>query len=453
MCFKLFPLVFVFLTIACEQQSSNELAIVNGRVVTGSDFVFAYETSPSAMLSGPRDQVYHRVLNSIIDKILLTQAAEEQGLDDQPQTASELKSLEAAAIRRELFRRHVRLQVKVTDQDCRAAYQKAQQTLWIQHAVFDSTHWVNPGRWDPKWELVAINSSCKTRNTKQYGLVNLITWNDLDQQLEDLLYSLSLGEVSQPLRSKGVIHLFRLVNSETNNMTSENSYVAEREHFQTAIRKRAEHALAFEYVQEIMQPQHLLIHRDVLEQLTGILWQRRLVADSLEQQRGGEVSFADADLDDLDDLELASFKTGRLLIKDFRFEFKMNPLELSRSSVPALRQNLINAIGIYVRNIVFAAQGNGEQLGTVPAVIDDNQYWREQLLAAKMEASIQQVAASPPAGVSKVSKRQPDLKLSELLVQLRGQAAIDINENLLQTIRTSDTGLPHKIDFFASYLN
>ena len=114
---------------------SQEVSRVNDRSISKADFVFAYETSPSSILTGSKALSYKRVMDRLIKRVLLAQEAENRELQDVPETAEALILLEDAAIRRELFRQAVRQQVQISDEDCRLAFNRAQQTLWIQHVV------------------------------------------------------------------------------------------------------------------------------------------------------------------------------------------------------------------------------------------------------------------------------------------------------------------------------
>ncbi len=449
----LFILFLLFLLAACERQPVRSLSRVNGRSISQDDFVFAYETSPRSSLTGSKKEAYNRVLEGIIQRILLAKEAERRGLQQQTETAGELEYLEDAAIRRELFRRHIRKKVQVSDEDCRRAFDRDQRTLWVQHAIVDSNEELNPGVWNPAWSHVGISPATKTVETDNFGKVDLVNWNDVDLKLEGVLYGLGLNEVSGPVFRKGAIHVFRLVNTETNGMTSENQYQLEREHYRSVVRKRREHALAFNFVQKVMAPEGLSIRRRTLEQLTQVLWRQLPRADSLAGETARELNRPVRDVDDLNDLELAAFKSGRLLVKDFRFFYKMNPRKLVQTSPAGLRNGLINAIGIYVRDIVFARQGRTEGLADVPAVRKDFQYWRERLLAAKLDESIYQRVLTTQTSIPETAGRIAADELDELSKNLKQNATISINEEMLMTSKTGDEGLPRKIDFFATYLN
>lgn len=448
-------IIFLLLCLlaACERQSPPVLAQVNGRSISRDDFVYAYETSPRSILTGSKQAAYDRVLDRIIQRVLFAQEAERRELQKETETARELASLEDAAIRRELFRESIRKNVKLSDADYRKAFYRDQQTLWVQHAVFDTLEDIIPGAWNPTWVHVSINATTKTVERAGFGMVDLISWNDVDLELEEILYGLALNEVSEPILKKGAIHVFRLVNVETNTMASENQYLLKQEHYRTALRKRQEHALAFNFVREVMAPESLIIRRHTIEQLTRVIWQRNPDQNGIVGGSVSELNSPALDLDDLNKLELATFKSGRLLVEDFRFYYKMNPYKLSRVSLDDLQKDLINAIGIYVRDIVFAKKGRTAGYAGIPAVRQDVQYWQERLLASKLEASIyEHISASGSVNPAETG-RIVEQELDKLFKNLKQETAISIDQEMLMTIRTSDEGLARKIDFFAGYLN
>ncbi len=452
---RLIPIIVLLLSIlaGCERQSHTGLALVNDRSISQDDFIFAYETSPRSVLAGPRQNAYKRVLDGLIQRILLAQEAARRGLQGETVTARELEGLEDAAIRRELFRRSIRDQVAVADPDCRKAFERDQKTLWIQHAVLESLSDVTPGGWDPSWEHVGLNLATKTVERAGFGTLDLISWNDVDLKLEDLLYGLDLGEVSAPIRKNGALHVFRLLNVETNIMTTENQYQEQREHYSNALHKRLEHGLAFKFVQDIMKPEDLIIRRQTLEQLTQVVWQHHPDKDSLSGGSVSELSSPVLELDELNGLELASYRSGTLSVEDFRFYYKMNPYKLRRTSQNELQRDLINAIGIYVRDIVFTSRGRVAGYADAPEVKQDLQYWRERLLASKLKASVAAGLPNSETDTLGTVSKQAEQALADLLLNLKQAAAIHIDEEMLMTIKTSDEGLTRKIDFFAGYLN
>ncbi len=446
-------ILLLCLLAACERRSPRGLAQVNGRSISQDDFVYAYETSPRSVLTGPRQTVYNRVLDRMIQRILMAQEAERLGLQKVTGTTRELEGLENAAIRRELFRRNIRDSVQVSDEDCRNAFAKDQQTLWVQHTVVDSLEQIIPGRWNPTWVHVGINPATKTVERAGFGKLDIISWNDVDLKLEEVLYGLDLNEVSAPILQGGATHIFRIVNIETNIMTSENQYLESREHYSNALKKRQEHTLAFNFVQEIMTPENLVIRRQTLEQLAQVIWQHNPEMDSIAGGSVSELSPPELDLDVINDLELASFKSGNMLVEDFRFYYKMNPYKLSRTSPDDLQKDLINAIGIYVRDIVFTSQGRAAGFAEAPAVREDVKYWQERLLASKLEAYIYERITVPETELPEETNKIVEQELNELFNNLKQVAAISIDEKMLMTIKTSDEGLTRRIDFFAGYLN
>jgi len=427
--------------------------MVNDRSVSPDEFLFAYETSPRAVISGPKETAYRNVLNRMAERILLAQEAERLGLHADPENVRELQNLEDAAIRRELFMRQIRNKVDVTEDDCRKAFLKDQQTLWIQHAIIGSEEQMIPGEWKPEWRHVQINPSVKTVEKPGFGPIDLVRWNDVDETLEEVLFSLAPGELSGAIIKNGYTHIFRLVNTETNVMLSENEYNLQREHYRSAITKRKEHRLAFKFVQDVMSPENLTIRHQTLNQLTEALWQQQVAKDSVTMKSPGELNLNPLSLDDLNEKELATFSSGNVSVEDFRFLFRMNPLELSKESKLELKQNIINAIGLYVRDIVFAEKGRALDLENVIEVQDDFKYWRERLLASKMEASVYAKYTDEGIEISEEIVADAVAEYDQLRETLMQAANITINEELLMTIETSDEGLSRKIDFFANYLN
>jgi len=447
------PLLLVCLLGGCENQSPNELGNVNGRSIRPDEFVFSYETSPRSITAGPKETAYEQVLDRLMERILLSQESRRRGLDKEPEIARELKYLEDAAIRRELFRENIRRVTEISEEDARLAFSLAQKTLWIQHVELDSLITAKPDVWNPDWKHVPINLTLSNVEVRGLGSVNLVGWNDVDTKLESILYQLELKEWTAPILKNGQSHLFRLLNVQTNQMTSESQFSNEREHYQSAIRKRVEHDHSFAFVQETMKPEKLTIKRQVLEQLTQALWAYKIDSDNLSFRAEGEIQLENLTLDDIGTSELAHFESGSFTVDDFRFFYKMNPQKLEANNPGGLRHKLVNTIGIYVRDLVFAEIGRNEGLHKRHEVVQDYQYWQERLLASRLEQHIHELSMPESGTDTEAAEDIASRAVAELSISLRGQAEISVNKDLLMTLKTSDEGLSRKIDLFTSYLN
>ena len=427
--------------------------MVNGRSIRADEFIFSYETSPRTVTAGSKETAYHQVLDRLIERVLLSQESQRRGLDQEPETMQELTYLEDAAIRRELFRDKIRETTLITENDTRTAFSMAQKTLWIKHIALDSKIFEKPEFWNPEWQHESINPGTKTVNSPEFGQIDLVEWNDVDTDLESVLYDLKLNDWTAPIQKMGKTHLFRLVNIETNQMITESHFHEQQEHYQSTLRKRLEHDRSFAFVQEVMQPQNLTIKRQVLEQLTQVLWASRTAQDDLTGSTGDEVQEQLPSLDDLGSSVLAQFQSGNLTIEGFRFNYQMNPQKFESDHIDGLRHELVNAVGIYVRDIVFAELGRKAGLQHRDAVIQDYQYWQERLLASKLEQHIYDLAESENAANDEDHEELATRALAELNNTLRDQATIKVDQELLLNLKTSDEGLPRKIDFYTAHLN
>lgn len=450
---KIILLLFLCVFVACQHQTPEEIGVVNGRSISAEEFIFSYETSPRSVTAGPKETAYAEVLDRLINRVLLSQESQRRGLDQNPETKRELIYLEDAAIRRELFRDRIREKTLIGEDDTRRAYLMAQKTLWIKHIVMKSRLSAKPEFWNPEWKHESINPGTKSVNSPEFGQVDLVGWNDVDTDLESILYDLKLNDWTAPIEKNGQTHLFRLVNFETNQMVTENQFHEQREHYQTAMRKRQEHDKSFEFIQETMKPQNLIIKRPVLEQLTQILWASRVDQDSLTGSPQGEFKEKVLTLDDIGSAVLAHFQSGELTIEDFRFYYQMNPQKLEAEHLDGLRHKLVNAVGIYVRDEVFAEMGRQAELQHREAVREDYQYWQERLLASKLEQQLFDLAVTQSGAGEENYKKMATKDLAELSSILKDQANIKVDQELLLQLKTSDEGLPRKIDFYTAHLN
>lgn len=110
---------------ADQARSDQVIAEVGGEVLTRGDFIDAFEgLSPEAQQMG-QEALYPRILESLIQQMVVIQTGREQGLADDPEVEKRMELVEAQLIRDLYLRRAV--EAKIEEKDLRAAYD-----AWLQ---------------------------------------------------------------------------------------------------------------------------------------------------------------------------------------------------------------------------------------------------------------------------------------------------------------------------------
>jgi hypothetical protein len=122
--------------------------------------------------------------------------------------------------------------------------------------------------------------------------------------------------------------------------------------------------------------------------------------------------------------------------------YRVNPQPVTYTSEAGLRESLKNATAVYVRDHVLSEMGLREKMDQYPSVWEEVQTRREYLLAEKMIRNLYHSIKD-----SITSDEEKEVWLEDYLTKLRADASIEIDEDLLLSINTSDEGFTRKIDF------
>ncbi|MBN2280308.1 MAG: SurA N-terminal domain-containing protein [Candidatus Marinimicrobia bacterium] len=442
-------LTLVFMN-QCDSAKSNSptVAKIGDRVITANEFAEAYEFSSRQITSKEKSEARQAVLDRMIDRILLAEKAEEMNLaatDTVMQRAIDLYRRQA--INRELYQKYVRKPVLINEDEERNAFLRSQMTLYVKHYISDSENDIQtilqgkkPFRHSPLYPGV------NTIETEVYGPVDLISWNDTPSEIEELLYNLPVGEYSKPFLENQKYHLFQVVDYEKQVIVRDSEFQINRESIHGILRKRKETKLAQQFIQSVMKSENLVIKASALNSLTEAIWQNRPTNDKQQMKYipDEEIKFLTLDKQVLAGQSIAVFESGTMTVADILFNYKVKPQPVRYDSEQALRESLKNAVAFYVREWVFSEKGICEKLDKKSSVIEAERSRREYLLARKIVNKVYRECD----GRFKDDGEFGNF-LTQYIADLKEQTDIQIFNEQLMAVNTTDEGLARKIDFIA----
>jgi len=436
-----------------KSDNSDTVAAVGDRLLTADEFQWAYELAPRSVTQLGSDSARLVVLQRLINRSLLAQEGIKKGYDQDSSFRKILNYYRDKAITRELYMKHVRDSIRISDTDFEWAYEKYRTTLFVQNfRTATKEEAVLIRNVELEIPHTPINAFTKTRRLESYGPVDVVRWNVINEEIEDLLYRLPLLEYSEPVFDGKQYHVFRIVEKETEALPRESDFIAVKPTLESVLRKRKEHQKAFQFVRKTMVPQNLVIRAKTLNALTDRFWEFFRNSDE-SLPRGQEFREIQSLLtdDNLLKMELASFTDGSFKVSDYLFYYRLNPISINHASQAAVRKGIQNAAATYIRDIVFARIGKDEGLDRRSSVAQETLEWSDKLLAAKVKKELLKDITSMTTDSSLYRDFYLD-SLDRYISGLRKNTDITINKRLLSEIPVSDDGMNRKIDFFATYI-
>ena len=429
----LIPLTVGMLSCGSFQKENKEvLATVGNKNITRQEFVLAYEFAPKSKTQPGKKIAFNSVLENMIDQLLLAEEGYRRGLDTDPVINRITDFYKRAAIVRELFLKHVRNSVDVSEREKRLAYKKMKTSLYTKHYVFKNKDNIEQFIKNPEdISHSPIHTGLETVQLDKYGYVDRVHWNSIDRRIEDILFQLEVNELSTPYFDGALYHIFKVVEKEYDSILTENDFYSRSPSIEKVIRRRQEHAVAFNYVQSIMNSQNLIIRSNTLKKLTGLFWESFKNSGKITHvPTTREIEKLTTGKDDFIRETIATFDSGAWTVGDFLFNYELNPVEISYKHKQSVRSGLKQTIATLVRDYVLSERGIKEGLDSTPSVLQEEQNWKNKLLAYRVQREL-----------------SPDL-----LADLRKETDIVVDTTVLYATETSDRGLPRKIDFVKTFL-
>ncbi|MDD5765855.1 MAG: hypothetical protein PHW79_06385 [Candidatus Marinimicrobia bacterium] len=450
--------LLVSLLVACVQFSNCSrkiedvpVAKVAGRVITAGEFAFAYEMSPRSLTGQKNDKARQAVLNQLIDTIVLARQAERQKLDDDPILLKSVDFYTRLAINRELYLKHVRKLVTVAESEERTAFERRKTTLFVQHFVSEQADIAREVSFGTRhFKHTPLFPGAQQVNVPGSGIADKVKWSDVPADVTDLLYNLPIKQNSVPFFDGRLYHVFQIVEKEREVLLRENDYQVNRESIHGVLRMRKEQKVAATYIQQIMEPQNVIIKAAALNALTAHIWKNRPTKNETLTQyiSNEEINSISSDQHKFLNDDIAVFKSGQMSVADVLLNYKVNPVKISYQSERHLRESLTNAVGMYARDWVLSEQGKKERLDRRPSVIEEKVIRKENLLARKMISQLGRQFYSQNPDTADTSPAIGKY-IADYTTQLKKKENIKIFTENLMAVKTTDIGLARKIDFVA----
>ncbi len=451
----IFLLFFIGWTLSCEALNNDMpdvVATVGNRKISQKEFTFAYEFAPRSKTQLGKRTAFNKTINKIIDKILLAEEGRSRGYDNDTAIDRITDFYRRAAIVRELYLKHVRDPVIISEEEMRLAYKKLKTTLYVKNYVFEDINEVKNISSDVvDISHIPIFTGVKTIRYKTFGLVDIIHWNDLNKNIEEILFQLQVNQLSEPYFDGKRYHIFQIVDKEYDIFLTENDFYSKRLSLQKVIRRRKEHDIAFNYMKKIMKPQNLIIKANSLDKLTDLFWNLRKRSEIMIQSPTIREISGISDNANILYEPIALFHAGDWTIEDFLFNYELKPIDIRYNSTMSVKSGLKNAIAILVRDYVLSEQGIKEGLENNTAVIDEVQHWEDKLFSNKVKRNLFSDLVGSLPDTTELEKYYDNM-LSEFLQDLRNKSHIEVDTSALYAVITSDEGLPRKIDFVSTLI-
>ena len=272
-------LVFTFLLFSCSKEESapeaerTVIATLDNFEISETSFQRTY--LPVLLYGDKFDSEDNRsdMINFLIGQKILAQKGREANLDTSAHIMRMRTIIENRALSRQLYRTWVKDKLVLpTEDDLRKGFKRGQKGLFVRH-LFAKTEEEIRGysqrltSGNESFYTLAQEVFTDTMLSKNGGALGWMTFGDLDETLEDTLYGLSAGQISQPVRSQYGWHILSVDDSQEEVFITEEDYQKNRDLIYNKILERRENLLGKQVLNDFMVDFKIEFNREIARQV------------------------------------------------------------------------------------------------------------------------------------------------------------------------------------------
>ena len=276
-------LILGLILIACSPKEREPqpdqviVARVDDQIITETSFQRAY--LPLLLYGDKFDSEQNRedMVNFLIGQKILAEQARKAELDTLTVVHSTSDRVERKALTRRLYQEWVRKKLKnPTETELREGFERGKKSIFARHlfaedasAIKQYARRLKSGQ--ENFYTLAQDVFSDTLLSRNGGALGWVTFGDLDETLEDTLYRLKPGQISEPVKSQYGWHILSMDDSREELFITEADYQENRDLIRNKIIERREQVLGKQVLNEFMESVDIIFERDITKQVWPIV--------------------------------------------------------------------------------------------------------------------------------------------------------------------------------------
>lgn len=244
------------------------IAVVDSHKIFLKEFSTRYEDY--LFSSGIKDNpmVRQSILNNMINEILLLNYDNNDLIYNNEEYQRDLEWAKKQTVLAYLKDQEVYAKITATDEEIRDAYYKSNEKIAARHLFAETEEEANN-----LYQLLLtgadFNELAKqvftdTTLANNGGYLGFFSWGDMDPDFEDAAYSLKVGEISKPVKTKYGYSIIKLEDRRPHPLLTEYEYQKRKSHMESVVKIRKKRASELQYLNKLFNPNNLTIDEKIL---------------------------------------------------------------------------------------------------------------------------------------------------------------------------------------------
>jgi parvulin-like peptidyl-prolyl isomerase len=385
----------------CFAQSiePTTVAKVGNELISKDEFVERYELTPqlNAGMIGAENSAKEEFLYSLIAEKLWALEAESMDLDKSDLITSAYKAVEKMYVRDALYREEILNKVNISDQYLAEAFLKNSKILNLNYIFSDDFTEINEIYEQLKDGVNFYSILLKRPESRLQEKPYTVSYGQMDKVVEDQLYSLKLGEITEPVKAPNGWYIFKLLSIQEKTIGAIDQANAEEKYVLKVAKQTIIDSLYNVFFSKFFKDVEAETNKELLFELSD------LVIESL-RNRSQQDSISSKDKiyltsDDLYDIEadLGPEKLNAVFIRlddkpetidDFMQELAIEKFYVDSLDTDHIRGRLNYYVRKFIEHELFAREGYKRGLQNLPEVSSEINIWKSYYLSEALRKQI-----------------------------------------------------------------
>lgn len=428
----------IFLVSGCTGSKLDEhtVAVVKNEKISTDDLILNYELMPGWASSKKGKEALAAHVDLLLQKKLFALEGRRQGFDRDPEVQRIVNWIKADELRKALYRDEIEAKIPISESDLKTAFQKENVQFQVRHLFARTEAEINALQkaldQGISWDELAQATFTDSNLAKSGGALGWIGVGQMDPVIEDTIFALPAGRISQPVRSRYGFHLIQVLNTRQNIFMAEENFQSQKERLFNQLRRREEKKRADAFIKTFMAEKDVKMINQSFDHLVAkirdnVIDTRDLGQLNLPQIKDGELDNLSQGLENRLNDVLITFKGGEWTIGDFLEKlYQIPPARRPRVTSPI---KFRDDLGIMIRNEFLTQEARRRGLDNDPLVQKEVKHWQDEYTFSRLWQDIEATISISDSQAQTFFERHrarywlPDqIRVSEILVKTRSQA-------------------------------
>ncbi|GEM_PF-579970 len=257
----------------------NQLTLINDSLIAKvgdftiplTDYIQRY--SDFIIATGMKDNLDTRmaIVSNVINEMLLLHYDDSTAILKNQNYVNDVERAKKQATLAYLKDQEIYAKITVNEFELRQAFERANEKLAARHLYARTEEEANN-----LYQLLSIGVNFDLLATQVFtdsvlrnngGYLGSFSWGDMDPAFEEKAYSLSVGEISHPVKTEYGYSIIKLENRVSHPLLTESEFLRKKSHLERVLKIKKKKPSEQEYVRHIFKPQRVTFNNANLKGL------------------------------------------------------------------------------------------------------------------------------------------------------------------------------------------